>query len=87
VVTPKYIKTYQKVTEVTSMVKTSEKLHEIRVWYMRWRSKKIERNDSKSWDDIVLELRDIITPEALDGQPGLMDVANRYINELERRNE
>ena len=65
------------------MEKTSEKLHEIRVWYLKW--KKVSRNDQKAWDDIVLELREIITPDMVDSPSVIMDRAINYLEELERR--
>jgi len=67
------------------MEKTSEKLHEIRVWYLKWKSKKVSKNDQKAWDDIVLELREIITPDMVDNPSVIMDRAINYLEELERR--
>ena len=67
------------------MDKTSEKLHEIRVWYMKWKSKNVSKNDQKAWDDIVLELREIITPDMVDRPSVIMDRAIGYLEELERR--
>ena len=67
------------------MDKTSEKLHEIRVWYLKWKSKKVSRNDQKAWDDLVLELREIITPDMVDRPSLIMDRAIDYLEELERR--
>jgi len=67
------------------MDKTSEKLHEIRVWYLKWLSKKVGKDDREAWDDIVLELREIITPDMIDHPAGIMDRAIKYLEELERR--
>lgn len=67
------------------MDKTSEKLHEIRVWYLKWKSKKVSKDDSKAWDDLVLELREIITPDMVDRPSLIMDRAIDYLEELERR--
>ena len=67
------------------MGKTSEKLKEIRVWYLRWNSKKVCKNDKKAWDEIILELREIITPDMVDCPSVIMDRAIDYLEDLERR--
>ena len=69
------------------MAHKAEKLQKLRKWYENALSQHLRKNEAEKWDQLIKRLSEIISAEDIGNPAGVMPIALRYLDELERRAE